>query len=341
MKYLLLLAIIISSCEQEASQKNARVSSSQEANNSSDQSKAPSEPSESNKISGQEFFLQTVVPVFNLCQRCHAAETIPVERDRGPISIFEYEPMLKMLNENKLLPMIRGTLEGRAHPVNDPCLAGLNSSPCKEVVRWWDHEFGDDPSKASERPLIDYGQIVSISSSGLVTGWALNPRALTETVTVRLMVEGNLIAQVEANLDTFDADAPGPHGFEYSLPPNLKDGQRRQLIAQIIIDETLDLEGSPYSFASVPQNPLGKEFFDQNVNRLILANCGCHGNSLDYEFAWEKLVNPIPTEGGSATNNRLYLKAAGQTNHAGGNACSNNGTCDAITQWWQQEFGSL
>lgn len=292
-------------------------------------------------ISGEEFFKIAVVPAFNQCKRCHAGPEIPVETSRGPITIFEHRSMLTMLDANTLLPMLRNQNPERPHPNNDPCLAGLNSSPCKEVAEWWDVEFKDQAEKASDRPLTTIGEIRFVSPDGQVEGWAVDPKNLGSTVSVNIYIGETLLQSVEANEDIYDNDNDGPHGFSLSLGEAYKNGQNFQLKAKSLISgQEMELASSPYDFAALPKTVQGRTYFDDNLDNLIKANCGCHGNSLSYDYSWIRLATPLSTNNGSATNNRFYDKASGQVQHQGGNSCNGNATCDGIAAWWQQEFGN-
>ena len=298
--------------------------------------------SESSQITGEEFFQSRVVEAFNPCERCHAGPEIPVERDRGPTTLFEYEPMKAMLNSNTLIPMLRNRISERPHPNNDPCLADLNSSPCREVVEWWEIEFGDDPSKEKDRPLTSLGAVVSISADGIVSGWAINPRDKSETVTVKFSIGDVDLNPLEANQDIFDNSNDGAHGFQFQLDQIYRDGQSFQLVAMITLDgQDHELSGSPFDFAALEKNPAGRTFFDDTVRPLLSANCGCHGNSLTYDYSWIRLANPLVTNNGSSTNNVLHRKASGQIQHSGGNSCNNNAACDRISEWWSIEFGGI
>ncbi|SMF13185.1 hypothetical protein [Pseudobacteriovorax antillogorgiicola] len=292
------------------------------------------------EFSGEDYFEGQVVAAFNQCKRCHAGPKIPVERDRGPTTIFNYQAMLTLLDQNTLLPMLRGEINERPHPSNDPCLAGLNSSPCKEVAFWWDIEYGEIAEKENQRPAGSQGNIVDISRDGVITGWAINPSSINDTVDVNLYINNALVQTIPANQDIFDNDNPGAHGFQMTLANTYRNGQSFNLSARVVIDgDELELAGSPQDFAALPKQAAGRTYFDTNVEPLVVANCGCHGRALSYDYSWDRLANPLTTQGGGATDNRFYDKAAGQVQHAGGNACSGNQTCDQIVAWWQIEFG--
>jgi hypothetical protein len=346
-----LLSVLGLGCQKKSNDKQRAVTTpaaqTDESPNSGDQTdKTRQESGEESQVSGKRFFEDEVVDAFNICQRCHAPADVPVERDRGPMTIFEYEPMLAMLDANTLLPMIRSQLPNRDHPLNDPCLAGLNSSPCLEVAEWWVIEFGDDEAKQQDRPLLNSGEIVTVSADGMVTGWALDPRDLTRQVQVELAIDDPDFANpitVEANLDLPDNQSEGSHGFQLQLPPAFLDGQPHQLAARILLgDKTEGLTQGAGRFLALPKPEAGsqqRDFFTNTVNPVFMTDCGCHGNSFTYDFLWPRMLDPFPVDGGSATNNRVYEKASGGLGHSGGNLCNNSQACNVIEQWWQLEFG--
>lgn len=302
---------------------------------------------ENELIDGPTYFTENVAKAFQICQRCHAPDDYPVERDRGPMSIYEYQPMLSMLEQNTLLPMIRGTLAGRTHPNRDPCLSGINSSPCKEVAEWWDIEFGNDPEKAGDRPLSSIGAITEVTADGFIKGWAINAKDLNQQVNVQIAINDenfNNPIQIPANQDSFDNGNPGAHGFEMKLPATWLNGQRHLLAARIALEsEFLTIEEAPESFIALDKPAAGsviQQYFTANVLPTMMTDCGCHGNGLNYDFLWLRLITPFPAEGGNASNNRLRLKASGGLGHSGGDLCGGTNVCQIIEDWWDVEFGN-
>ena len=341
-----------SSDRQPSGQKQGPSSAQPSEPQSSDQtskenSQVETKPDETEAtISGRSYFETEVLAAFNLCERCHAPENVPVERDRGPLTIFSYDAMRQMLDENLLLPMIRGDLAARPHPINDPCLNGLNSSPCKQIAAWWDLEFADIPEKLAERPIGEIGAITSIERYGLIRGWAINPTAQNQMAQVTIsLIRSNgerFSTTVDANLEAFDNDTPGPHAFSLQAPPAWLDGERHQIEASVTaIAEDLSVETNAEGFVGLPKPAAGsaqRTYFQDNLQNIILTNCGCHGNSFTYDYLWDRLLNPFPIDGGSASNNLLRSKAAGNS-HAGGNLCANSNVCGLIEAWWTEEFG--
>jgi hypothetical protein len=67
---------------------------------------------------------------------------------------------------------------------------------------------------------------------------------------------------------------------------------------------------------------------------------GCHPGEVNYDNHYTLLIDAAPVNGGTATNNRLILKASGGLNHGGNNRCGNinAGICADLQQWWAAEF---
>ena len=310
-------------------------SNNEQANNRNDN------PSDGSASAGEYFFVNDVLPNLSLCKRCHAPQEIPIENEekRGPTTIFKYEEALTLLDQSQLLQTLRNRNPERPHPNRDPCLAGLNSSPCREIAEWWDIEFGQNPDKINERPLSSFGEVRLITLDGVAEGWVVNPSDLSETISVELYIDNNLIGTAQADHDIFDNNTEGSHGFRVVLNDSFRNGARFQLKVRIRLDNNLiDLAGSPYVFAALPKKEGGDLYFEDNLRNILIANCGCHGNSLDYEYSWARLAQPLRTNNGSSVNNRFFLKASGRVQHSGGNSCDGNTVCDEISLWWQREF---
>jgi len=298
---------MIIACQNSSSKTNRKATNQStvpdHSNNDLDADSSIGNPEETT-LDGTSFFENKVIKAFQNCQRCHAPDDHPVERDRGPMTIYQYKPMLNMLSENTLLPMLRGTLENRPHPNRDPCISGINSSPCQEIANWWDIEFGDIASKQSERPLSTAGAITEVTADGYIIGWAINPQNLTTQVSIEIAINDpnfNEPLTNVANQDLFDNGNPGSHGFRFLLPSKWLDGQRYQLTARIALDlEYIPITEAPLSFIALPKpaaNSVLRQYFNSNVLPTMMTDCGCHGNGLTYDFLWQRLLEPFPSEG--------------------------------------------
>jgi hypothetical protein len=112
----------------------------------------------------------------------------------------------------------------------------------------------------NELPL---GALEKIDSSGLVSGWTVDPNLATQELTVSFYVtdpsvptkDGVLAGQVLAHLSRPDVNeatgCSGGHGFEWSIPAQFCDGTTRYLRAYVTdtsTQSTVLLSGSPKSF---------------------------------------------------------------------------------------------
>ena len=285
-------------------------------------------------LTGDEYFQKHVLPEFKFCVRCHQDEP-------GPI--FSYTTNLERLRNNTLISVLIDD-NGGLHQANSQCINGLNSSPCKEIEVWWEIEFSNDPTMENTRPLRKESEITAISRYGVVTGWAINPRNLRETITLSFYVNGDSetgikIGESQANLDKYDNENQGNHGFSFTIPKEYANGSRNSLFITGTSQSSQPINVGSRTFIAHDKSPPGStafEKFDVEIKPL-LRGCGCHNiSSISYETQWPKLLLPPPIEGGSATNNLLYNKASG-SDHPGGNQCAGNDLCQLLQDWWQLE----
>lgn len=294
------------------------------------------------EVDGATFFSETVLPTFEEknCALCHAdpRENPPIQ---GPLSIFSYDAMLSLLADNSLFDKIQNLIP---HGGGDQCEGDIEQSPCKEVLEWWDAEFASDPEKAQDRPVKLLGEIRLVSVQGTITGWAYDPDAPDANVGVKVYFDGDqatgtLVAETSANLAGFDNNLSGNHAFQTPLPLELIDNSEHNLYVYATIGgEDVLLKGSPYAYTAFAKADGGLDFYNNNVRGNLNACTNCH--TFDYNAHWASLVNPSPAEGGTATNNLLFNKVSGATNHAGGTFCAagNGSPCDQFRSWWELEF---
>jgi hypothetical protein len=90
----------------------------------------------------------------------------------------------------------------------------------------------------------------------------------------------------------------------------------------------------------VGARPAGQNYFNNTARPALQKACnGCHNSIGDYYYAKSLMMSPSIFNGGSATNNLLFLKATGAMNHGGGSLCSpQTAPCAQISQWWTAEF---
>lgn len=290
---------------------------------------------------GKTEFANVVTPAFvTACQSCHAANGTATP------AIFTYgfarAQLLDGLTsiDNKLMKKLNG---GTAHTPGILC-ANDTVSPCKELKRW---AVIEAPMKST----IAVGQVTSISNSGEVKGWAINPQSLGTTVTVSLYGNtsfaggGTLTMNVQAN---GNGAAPySGHYFTAQLPASLVDATTRNLYAYAggTSDDALFLR-TPTSFKAYGPTTAGSNYYTSNVQPAMAASScnACHNGSIaqtfTYTSAFELLISPYPDKGGTATTNAFIRNALGQLAHGGGKVCANDTVqpCATFKTWWTTEF---
>jgi cytochrome c553 len=209
------------------------------------------------------------------------------------------------------------------------------------------------PSVNEDEPVADDGEVIvngslvgalnSIAPTGRITGWAAWSDDASAIVTVRILIDGNQLAEIPANVDSFDNDTPGAHAFALDVPANLKDGKDHMVEATAMYNgEASAFTKQSFNIAAPSQS--GRDFFAANLRANLQTRCGgCHPVNYDQQYA--SLSTPLPAAGGTALNNELINMASGRNgnvNHPGGNVCGgkNAGVCVQIQQWWGIEFGT-
>ena len=103
-------------------------------------------PGSTNPGAGKAFFDSTVTQTLDShCKSCHnQPRFIPQGTEAGPLSIYDYGPMGVWLAngpssfDNYLINKIRGI---EPHAGGDQCLAGVDQSPCLEIIQWRETEI--------------------------------------------------------------------------------------------------------------------------------------------------------------------------------------------------------
>ena len=291
---------------------------------------------------GEAVFTDTVLPAFqaNNCNLCHAdpRQDPPVQ---GPLSIFNYQAMLTLMDTNTLFDKVQNIL---THGGGDQC-QGIENSPCVELLTWWDAEFGSDPAKAADRPIKLLGEVRKVSDTGTITGWGYDPDLPAEAIAINVYFDGDnstgtLIVDGTANLAGFDNNLDGNHAFQLSIPEASVDNLPHSVsVYGIIGGEEVELKGSPYNFTAFAKNPDGEAYYNATVSGVLGACPACH--TFNYDTHWASLLTPSPANGGTADNNALFNKMSGAVQHAGGVFCGggNGNPCTQLREWWTIEFG--
>ncbi len=237
-------------------------------------------------------------------------------------------------NNNGLMNKVSGI----SHTGGNQCSGGLMASPCKEIVAWWNAEFG---GTFSGRYV---GQVYYVTSRGTVDGWVVDSQntglQLTAYFFDGALPGGTPIGTSVGNLSGPAGSYPGNHVFSYTLPPAYRNGTPHNLHVYIREAEgDFLLQGTPLAYTAY--TPKAQAYFDSTVAPSLnsAGQCGtCHTRG--YLDSYNYLIDPLPSSGGTALNNTLINKGAGSVGHNGGNRCGgkNAGVCLLLQEWWRREF---
>jgi hypothetical protein len=275
------------------------------------------------------FFTDKVEPQFQIsCARCHAEPRFnpsPV----GPLSIFDYDLMKGFLKlgdgkiNNKLMDKARAQI---AHGGGSACGSDITGLPCSLIMEWWGLEYGADAGStalAAELELVKF--------DGTVSGYAASVLDPAAVLNVDFYVGGDKATGTKlpaqpATRSGYAGGVQGNHRFQFVLPDIYRDAVEHQVYGYAIVgDQQIPLKGSPFKFKA--WKPKG----DAAFYKAKFVGCGCHSRT--YVGDYSQLGTPSPNQGGTATNNKLYIMGAGG-GHTGG------GYDTAFVQaFWNAEFG--
>lgn len=183
------------------------------------------------------------------------------------------------------------------------------------------------------------GSLDSVSNSGKVWGYALDPNNKTKSLRVYFYIDGPvgtgiLIGDTLANIQSLGANAG--HYYSFTIPTQYADAKNRKLYAYgYAASASFSLTPNYLSFIAF--TPKAEAIYNQGLNNLVTSTCNkCHSWSFRDLF-YGPLMTPSPFSGGSPTNNTFYNKMMG---HGGGKFCtvSTDFPCSDIQKWWNAEF---
>lgn len=306
-------------------------------------------PATGTTFNSEAYFDEVIFPLFNdSCDACHVGPRVVVN-PRGPLTIFNHENTVKWLLDGTNSwdnALIKKMVNITAHSGGDRCGASYSNSPCKEVRDWFIAIKGADkepaPTTITAGGLTGFGATASTNWDGQIYGYAYDPAVLTTAVSVEFYKDnafdqgGVALGSAMANLTGFDGGATGDHRFQFKIPAaNITSGTSMKVYMYAIVGgQKKALSDSPVTLTAYI--PKAETFFTNNVSPTF--NCGpCHA-ARTYTGAYTQLISPPKHQGGTRTNNSLYLYASGQKNgHP--NQCGGGGPCTQISNWWDQEFG--
>jgi len=289
----------------------------------------------------QQYFDAVVKPLFN--SRCIQCHDFVFAGGIAPVTIYEYSLAKPLLQtgassvDNKLIRKAQGF---DSHTGGNQCILGLTSSPCKELIAWWEAEFGIDPNARYA------GRVSYITPLGEVSGWVADSKNLNLAVQVRLFADGPAgigvdLGAVTANRPGSAVGYPGDHTFQFTLPAAYRNAAPHTLYAYAIgADGNYALQGIPVAFTAYTPKQAGMNYFNATVRPMLQQRCNaCHADPV-YIDIYNILIAPPPDKGGTALSNFLINKASATESHGGGNICGNKNSapCLQMQEWWRLEF---
>lgn len=272
----------------------------------------------------------------DMCLGCHGSPRERTEPVPTTITILyeSYRILKKMLldgsaTNNEFYNMATNSNPERPHPGTNQCgIFGTAESPCKEFIEWYKLETNSN----SAIP----GTITTITPLGVATGWAADTEDPNRSVTVNFYAGDALIGSTVANQSGASGGFAGDHQYRFELPANIRDGTPKQISAFGVDNDgnEVELAGSPFQSVSYVPSQESINFFNNNIQGAFACG-GCH--VFDFNESFSRLLNPTPFDGGTRTNNRLYIYSTGGQGHAGGAAC-NGGCANDLQTWYDLSF---
>lgn len=246
---------------------------------------------------------------------------------------------------NQLMNKINGTIAHTGNTSPTSLCASENASPCKEIKQW---VVIENPMKST----IPVGIVQSVSNTGIVKGWAMDPTNPAAVINVSIYGDtsftagGTLAIAVQAN-----EAGPAPysgHYFTAQLPATLVNATQRNIFVYAGTPSVDALFiGSPTTFKAYGPTPEGQSYYagtlTSGANRLN-ACTSCHNGGTAFSFTYMTTFNllstPFPDKGGTNVNNVFINNALGKNGHPF-TACANTNVepCLSIKTWWDIEFG--
>ncbi len=290
----------------------------------------------------RDFFRNNVEAAFEAsCIGCHNE---PRFGGTATLSIYNYDAMKAKISDgvgpanNQLFNKMRNVI---AHDGGDRCRSGSDQSPCKEVIDWWQEEFGQ-----SNQPIAA-SAVTSLTDLGRVIGYASDSNDGARILEVTFFIDGP--AGTGINVGSMMANLTGPvgdrfegHYFDFTLPDQYRDGNQHTLYVYAGGTNAADQVGVERAYTAYKLGQAGDPGFDyymSDVRPRLQTSCGgCH--NINYQEHFVGLLTPSPAKGGTSTVNKLIDKAAGMDAHGGGNRCGNKNSspCSELTTWWNMEF---
>lgn len=291
----------------------------------------------------EAFFINSVKPVLqNRCATCHNEPRF-VGANAAPLTIYNYAQMRPKLAAGTGAvgnDLVRKVTNQIAHTGGNQCTMGATAADvvCGKLIEWWSKEF---PTSASGTA----GELTFVSTSGAISGWALNPASPATKLTV-YFYRDNLANQGGVLLGSTVANATGlgsysGNYYNFNIPAAQIDNNEHDIYVYLgaVAPDNL-LPGSPKRYGAYKMTAAGIAYWNANIQPTITSTClACHAFSIDTGF--QNMLTPTPLEGGTKTANSFIRHASGQNGHPINNCGGglNAGMCLAIQNWYTLEFG--
>ncbi|MFK7828098.1 MAG: hypothetical protein AB8G05_28370 [Oligoflexales bacterium] len=344
---------------QQSEDGSSNSNNQNEQNGSSNSGTSDADKSKASK----EYFELTLAPLLeNDCISCHVGPRVPNDQlagPRGDEEIYVVEVMFERMTDGTSSTANafynRASNADNDHPGGDRC--AVDQAICDSIIQFGQLWYEDDGSQAPKDPefgLLNLAETASVSNyAGYISGWAFNSVQAADQVMVEIYngtaAAGTLLVSTLADGPATPIDGTeipaGNHEFSVKIPNEMIDnGNEMDINAYAVINGDRILIGNVKETYYAPQN---EEFFQNNIASIVEGNdCGgCHSAGRTLDGIYSSMVNPKPSNGGTATTNMFYLNLANvsmapnENGHAGGNVCNQGNICNLIQQWWDLEFG--
>ena len=304
----------------------------------------------------KDFFELTLAPKLeSACIGCHVGPRVPDEQlagPRGDEEVYVVEVMFERMTdgssstENAFYTRVSNV--NNDHPGGDRC--AIDQTICDDIIEFGQLWYEDDGSLAAGSGGFGFlnVDVIRAGYQGWINGWAYDAAQPDEQFMVEIyngtIDAGTLLVSTLANgmaTPLSGASIPPGHEFEVKIPDAMiASGIEMDIHAYAIVGGVPQLVGNIKETFYVPSAE-GAAFFNANIAAAVQPNdCGgCHSAGRDLEGIFSSMVNPKPSNGGTATNNIFYQTIADIIDHSGGDVRGQGNIGNLIQQWWDIEFG--
>jgi hypothetical protein len=196
--------------------------------------------------------------------------------------------------------------------------------------------------------------VSGVNTSGLVSGWALDPADTDRKVAVAFYLDGPVGQGVKIGVTVATGFGIGGskyigHYFSFRIPAQYIDNNQHSIYAYAGTEDAAGLlPSTPKTYAAFAMTQDFQDYFTSDISPYFNnptnmggKGCnvsGCHAGQVSVDQFFIPLSTPSPFIGGTATNNALYLRMTGGMGHAGGSFCGDTSFCSDLRAWWALQF---